>query len=82
MAEITIEGIVTPTAWDASQHLAHIAVLEGDTDEYPVDESGHGLELFALIGERVRVSGNWDGDRIAVDRYELVSGDAYGSVPD
>ena len=77
--ERTIIGYVTATDWDLDDVVSEVSI-ETDSDDYVVEDSGLGKELFDLLGEEVEVAGTVteDGDGIKYIRvisYKLIESD-------
>ena len=87
--EVTIVGHVTPSAWDNDDNMIGISVATDDED-YVVELTRTGEELFDFLDENVKVTGilrtNRDGtQRISVTNYEVLDNmdeDSYGGNED
>ena len=70
----TLRGLVIPVAWDAKGNAVSIAVSTDSEEEYVIERSGKGEELFRLIREEVEVSGAVKNDDnrkvISVRKYK------------
>jgi hypothetical protein len=87
--EVTIVGHVTPSDWDTDDNMIGISVAT-DAEEYVVELTRTGEELFDFLDETVKVTGivrsDRDGtQRIRVADYEVLDEmdeDSYGGNED
>ena len=55
--KITITGVITPIDWDDEDNIVAISISTSEEEEYIVEDSPLGEELFNLINEYVKVTG-------------------------
>lgn len=84
--EVTIVGHVTPSAWDNDDNMIGISIATEDED-YVVELTRTGEELFDFLEENVKVTGIVRTDRegtqrISVTNYDVVDEDPYGGNED
>jgi hypothetical protein len=61
--ELTLRGIVIPTAWDHLGVALQVAILTADEDEYDIAEGGVGWQLLQQLREEVEA-------RVRVDQVD------------
>jgi hypothetical protein len=71
----TVNGLITPTAWDEQGNVVGIAISSFNEIEYAVDKSGMGEELFAFLRKEVEATGevrDENGEKkIRINAYTL-----------
>lgn len=78
--KITITGVITPIDWDDEDNIVAISISTSEEEEYIVEDSPLGEELFNLINEYVKVTGFIEEDEygdktISVVNYKLIKED-------
>jgi hypothetical protein len=53
----TLRGLVIPVAWDEKGNVTDLAVSTDNEEEYLIERSGKGEDLFHFVREEVEVKG-------------------------
>ena len=77
LRKTSIEGVVTPIAWDDNYNIIAISISTPDEKEYTVKKGTLSDELLELVHRYVNVTGFLDEDEygektISVENYELI----------
>ena len=75
--KISLEGIVTPSAWDEDCRITAVKISASGEREFLVTEEEKGRELLALVRQKLKVSGllheNENGSQtVTIKTYEPV----------
>jgi len=72
---VSLEGIVTPSAWDDQHRITAVKISASGEKEYLVEADKKGAELFRLVSQKLKISGvlheNENGkETVTVKSYE------------